>query len=305
MQNTRTDNIYFPLCFLSYVSEEQREEIARIPGAMAVPEIRHIAGKIISFGLVEYAKKLKNEWLLNDCERNEIEEYIRKNKLIAYIGNDIFDRYIVLSAINIGIDIANLEKTKLSHKELDNYRARFENVYGTDAKVKIHKDILFEVREGQFDERMFRVYCGVLSVIGDKQFVRITKERIMYAMLGCKSEKVFQRFEQNYKLLTERKVKTTIDKLRDRGFFDCITYGKRMTFYSTKFREAALHSVVAEAIAKNKLKKEKSKLKSEMLKDIVENKLTLLRTEYIKKQAEPEEETVNMELLPNTKKCQC
>lgn len=288
---------------MSYVSEEQREEIARIPGAMAVPDIRHITGMIISYGLVEYAMKLKNEWSLNDRERNEIEEYIRKNRLTAYIGNDIFDRYIVLSAINIGIDIANLEKTKLSHKELDNYRARFENVYGTDAKVKIHKDILFEVREGQFDERMFRVYCGVLSVIGDKQFVRITKERIMYAMLGCKSEKVFQRFEQNYKLLTERKVKTTIDKLRDRGFFDCITYGKRMTFYSTKFREAALQSVVAEAIAKNKLKKEKSKLKSEILNNNIEEKLSLLRSEYLKKQVEKEEESGTLELLRYAGRC--
>jgi hypothetical protein len=302
MQNLKTNNIYFPLCFLNYLNENDEEENHN-SSYITLPDIPSIANKIISYGIVVYAKKLEREWSISQIENIEIDKYIRENKLINSLSNSPLDRFIVLAAMNMGICINNLKQTKLRYKDLENYLARFESDHGMDAKVKIHKDILFEVRDRKFDERMFRVYCGVLSIIGNKPFVRITIKRIMYAMLGCKSEKVFCQFEHGSGLLTARQTKLTIDKLRDRGFFDCITYGKRITFYSTKFREAALQSVVAEAIAKNKLKKEKSKLKSEILNNNIEEKLSLLRSEYLKKQVEKEEESGTLELLRYAGRC--
>ncbi len=302
MQNIKTNNIYFPLCLLNYIDNEDEEENMHSTFTI-LPDISTIAGKLISYGIVEYAKKLERSWSISQIEDYEICRHIQEQNLTTYQSSDPLDRYIILAAQCLRLKIGDLEITKLNHKHLDDFHYQFENVHGKDAKVKIHRDILFEVREKQFDERMFRVYCGVLSIIGKKPYVRITMKRILYAMLGCKSEKVFNEIEHKQKLLSARQVKTTIDKLRDRGFFDYVTHAKRMTFYSTKFRDPALNSVVSEGIAKNKLKKEKSKLKSEMLKNDIEEKLKVLRSEYLRKQNEPVQETGNMELFRYAGKC--
>ena len=302
MQSIKTNNIYFPLCLLNY-NDAQTQGENHISTPSNVPDTPTIAGKLISYGIVEYAKKLQGSYIISKTEENEIVKYTLEQKISGHMSNKTLDRYIILAAICLGIRINNLKRTKLNHRDLHNFHASFENTYGKDAKVKIHKDVLLEVSEKSFDERMFRVYCGVLSVIGKKPFVRITIRRIRYAMLGCKSENVFNEFIRNPTLLTARQVKTTIDKLVDRGFFDFFTHKNRMTYYSTQFREADLEAVLAEEIARRKLKSARNRLKSEMLSSSIDARLKELRGEFVKNYAVRNENTPKLELLNCSAKC--
>ena len=252
----KTNNIYFPLCFLAYVSDRKNNPL---------PDLETTAHKIISYGIIEYAKKLQREdFFISEYGKKVIAEYVRRNKL--YLKQSVFNKYIVVSAIKLNLDIPGIETLKDQHRELAKYLDFYECQHGKDVNVKMHKHILFELMEKKFDERMFRVYCAILSVIGNKPFVRITIKRISYRMHGYKTEDIYLGSNPTCKVLTARQIKTTIDKLQERNFFDVITYGNRQTFYSTKYRHERLFDVLTKSISAKKDSKMKSKTRSKMLK---------------------------------------
>lgn len=262
MENNKTDNIYFSLCCLNYDKD-----------------ISKTAGILISYSIVEFAKKLENEIELNDDDDDKIENYIEENNLKKSIFP--IDNFIILSAIKLNISISSLHWTKKQHSEINNYIINFENKYGTDAKVKIHKDLLFEVRDEKFNERLFRVYCGIVSVIGSKKFVRITNKRISYRMLGFKSEDIYYKEKSYYKLMTARQIKNCTDKLCEKNFFARLTYRNRMTFYSTAYRGKEFNEVLTSSIALNKEKKSVNKIFNELLTSEVEEKRKQIREKLI------------------------
>ena len=85
-------------------------------------------------------------------------------------------------------------------------------------------------------------------------------------MHGYKTEDIYLGSNPTCKVLTARQIKTTIDKLQERNFFDVITYGNRQTFYSTKYRHERLFDVLTKSISAKKDSKMKSKTRSKMLK---------------------------------------
>lgn len=262
MENNKTDNIYFPLCCLNYDKD-----------------ISKTAGLLISYSIVEFAKKLENEIELNDDDDDKIENYIEENNLKKSIFP--IDNFIILSAIKLKISISSLHWTKKQHSEINSYIINFENKYGTDAKVKIHKDLLFEVRDEKFNERLFRVYCGIVSVIGNKKFVRITNKRISYRMLGFKSEDIYYKEKSNYKLMTARQIKNCTDKLSEKNLFAKLTYRNRLTFYSTAYRGKKFNEVLTSSIALNKERKEVNRILNKQLTSGVEEKRKEIREKLI------------------------
>ena len=262
MENeNKTDNIYFPLCCLNFDKD-----------------ISKTAGHLISYGIIEYASKLENNIELNDGDYEKIENYIEEHNL----SNNEDNYFIVLSAIKLNITMGSLSKTLKQHSEIETYINLFEYKYGKDAKVKVNKGILFDVRDKKnIDERMFRVYCAVVSVIGNKSFIRITNKRISYRMLGFKSEDVYYKEKHKSKILTARQIKTVTDKLSDRNFFAMRTYRNRLTFYSTKYRDAEFDTILTNSIAMNKAKKEVKKINNEKINTVVAEKLIELRKRLI------------------------
>lgn len=255
----KTNNIYFPLCLLAY-----QERDLECEGSLFVPTLPQLANDIISFGIVEYAAKLsKDRFVFSSVDKLAFDKYIKSQKL--KVENE-FDKYIVLSALKLTIDIHNIEVIKSIHKTFTNYVNVFESEFGKDVRVKIHKDLLRDVRDKKLDERMFRVYCAIVSIIGKKQFVRITRKRIAIRMLGFKSEDVFDKLQANYKLLTDRQIETTVNNCQRRNLFDFVTYGKRLIFYSLNRSKSELAKLVIESIAKQKHSKDKKEIRNKLLK---------------------------------------
>ncbi len=275
----KTNNIYFPLCFLAYVPDSESDN--DFEGCYALPDLKTIANKIISYGVIEYAKKLQREdFFISEYGKKKIAEYVRRNKL--HLKKDLFDRFIIVSAIKLNIYFYNLEGLKEQHRELAKYLDSYERKNGKDVNVKMHKNILFEIMEKKFDERMFRVYCAALSVIGNKSFVQITIKRISYRMHGYKTQDIYLASKPTCEVLTARQIKTTIDKLQERNFFDFFTYGNRKTFYSTKLRGKQLFDVLTYAVSKAKHKKTKRKIANKILSIEVKHKMNELDNEYIR-----------------------
>ena len=262
MENNKTDNIYFSLSCLNYDKD-----------------ISKTAGLLISYGIVNFAKKLEKEIELNDDDYNKIENYIENNNLKKSIFP--IDNFIILSAIKLNIDIVSLHWIKKNYSEINNYIINFELQHGKDAKVKLHKDLLFEVRDKKFDERLFRIYCGIVSIIGNKKFVRITNKRISYRMLGFKSEDIYYKEKSNYKLMTSRQVRTCTDKLSEKNLFAKLTYRNRLTFYSTAYRGKQFNDVLTSSIALGKEKKEVNRILNQQLTSGVEEKRKEIREKLI------------------------
>jgi hypothetical protein len=275
-KNGKTNNIYFPLCFLSY----REHEIIYGEDEEYIPTLPEIADYILDYGIVEYAMKLqRDEFFISDNDMSEVKK-IGKEKRIMISSK--LNKYIILSCLKLEIDLGNIENSKRSHAKLSLYLQEYEARHGKDAKVKIHKDILFEVRDKKFDERLFRIYCAVLSVIGNKNFVRITIKNISYRMHGYKTSDIYLMSDPSYEVLTHRQIKTALDKLQQRSLIHCNTYGKRQTFYSVKLKDERLLNVIAEKKSNEKFRKSKTKKANEMLDLKVKEKHLKLLMEYEK-----------------------
>jgi hypothetical protein len=119
----------------------------------------------------------------------------------------------------------------------------FERRHGTDARVRIRKDWGFEVRDKKgMSHPEFAVLAAIYSKIGaSKRPVRITRDEIWKRAHGFKSDHVF-RTEMNGQcpFLTQRQVRSNIERLHDRKFFARVTYGRRQTYYSHRMSAKAL-----------------------------------------------------------------
>ena len=212
MDKDKNQYIHFPLCCLNYDKD-----------------VSKTAELLISYGIIEFAKQLEKKIELNDLDTEVIENYIDENRL-GYVSES--DYFIILSAKKLGIDISSVSNTKHKHSEINRFINDFEYKHGKDAKVRVHKSIIFEVRDKQFNERLFRVYCAILSVIGNKNFIRITIKRISIRMLGFKSNEVYYKEKSKYNLMTARQIKTCSEKLSEKNLISKLTYRNRLTFYS-------------------------------------------------------------------------
>jgi hypothetical protein len=119
----------------------------------------------------------------------------------------------------------------------------FERKHGTDARVRIRKDWAFEVRDNKgMSYREFAVLAAIYSKIGaSKRPMRIIQAEIWKRAHGFKSDHVF-RAEMNGRspFLTQRQVRSIVERLRDRKFFARRTYGRRQTYYSHRMSSTAL-----------------------------------------------------------------
>lgn len=249
----RNQYIHFPLCCLNFSNN-----------------IIEIAEKIISYGVVEFAKILETQIELYENDINNIINFIKKNKIKGVNLENETDQFIILSCIKIGVIPFDLRATKSNQKELKSYIIEFEKRNGQDCIVRVHKDIIFEVRDGKFSELLFRVYCAVLSVIGKKAFVRITIKRISYRMQGFKDLKTANKeIAKSSKILTDRQIRTLTDKLQNQGLIDKLTYKNRLTFYSVLYRGKALDKIITRSIITKQFKKQKGNIRNKKINEAV------------------------------------
>jgi hypothetical protein len=126
----------------------------------------------------------------------------------------------------------------------------FERKHGTDARVRIREDWLFEVLGNKgMSYPQFAVLAAIYSIIGEAETpVLITREFIWKRAHGFKSDRVFRtEMDGRPPFLTERQVRSIIERLHYRRFFARRTYGRRQTYYSHRMTSKALAEQVFSA----------------------------------------------------------
>jgi hypothetical protein len=150
---------------------------------------------------------------------------------------------VVVGGEYLGIRFGCIKQALIEHACVMNFTKDFEQRHGTDARVRICKDWIFEVRDNKgMSYAEFAVLVAIYSKIGaNKRPVRITREEIWRRALGCKSQSVFKTETDGQVFgFTRRKVRSIIERLHDRKFFARVTFARRETYYSHRLSGAAL-----------------------------------------------------------------
>lgn len=156
-----------------------------------------------------------------------------------------FEHRIINAARKMKMEVCFIEDCIERYNVLNWHISSFIQKNGKDSYCRIGKDLFFEAISGGFNIENFCVYCGIQSVIGKKKkFVRITYDRIRYAMLGYRSKEIFEKNSLKRSFLTDRQIKRIVDILNSKQLFSKFTYARRCVYYSTRLNDDELKEAV-------------------------------------------------------------
>lgn len=228
----------FPLCALSFPGSE-RERL----------------NNIISFSCLEVGKQ---QWQ----KFRQIERDLRHEQQPSEIyctckidlANDTHQQ-AVAGAQQLKVIVGNIHGMVAGHACLTGFRRDFERKHGTDAQVRLATNLVFEARDGKgMSYQELAVLAAIYSKIGAARGpVRIIREEVWRRALGFKSKRVFSvEMRDCQARITQRQVRSIIERLHDRRFFARLTYARRQTYYSHRLTADQL----AEAVFVQKLRPE-------------------------------------------------
>src|SRR5262249_37275815 len=204
---------HFPLCLLSFGRDVQE----RLNG-------------IISLGCVELGIK---QWQTFSPAQKNFRRSCPPPPHLCNCKIDLLkdeELQVVAGCEYLNLRCQNAEAILADYARVIRFITEFECKHGTDARVRIRKDWVFEVRDNKgMSYPEFAVLAAIYSKIGaSKRPVLMTREEIRKRAHGFKSDRVF-RAEMNGRspFLTERQIRSYIEALHDRKFFARATYGRR------------------------------------------------------------------------------
>lgn len=233
--------LQFPLCLLSMTSS--KNELYKIIEDYAY----------INFGL-KFLPKIDEKIISDYKERVEFIYGEHREELTA----GILGQQVIWSGNN-QIYCNNLKVD--NYFKACQYIIKFESEYGKDALVRLRKNIISLLKSGEMSERNFRILTSIYSVIGNKDYSSVTYEQIRYRMFGFKKRNIFEIEKQNnpkIKLLTHRKIGTTVKKLEIQGWFTSCRPFNRKKYYSNRMDFETLYNrITRKEDAWTKLQKKK------------------------------------------------
>lgn len=223
----RTLQVSFPIeSFLLFAGQEESSDA-------------DLMSILLNYNAVRLAVKFRDE--------NGHDRFAARASTIAAIDgvpNDYESKNPEHNLVIVGAYLAHLilPSAKAALKNFDRLQAfteKHKNKFGGSPWACVHRDLLFEVRDGSgIHPREFRVLCGISSIIGTKKFKRITRPFIAMRAAGFKSSAVVSALAEKHQvdLLTDWKVTDTVKKLRRRNLLNVCRPNKRETFYAERHR---------------------------------------------------------------------
>ena len=235
---------------------------------------------VISYSIIEFAYYLSRTTDLSNTDYERTSDFLSAYYHCEYeddltpeaqaMYEDDFNSYILMACKIIGVTIGSLDATKTRHSKLNSFIDDYEKKHGKDCKVKINKDMLFDTRDGKIDFELFSLYCAIKSVLGKKEFSRITNETLRYRMLGFKKKSIYDsRIKSKHKdnLLTDFQIAQRVIKLQERGLINYVTHRRRLKMFTTKYvtiDKAEFYELVDEYFTNRNVKKiQQSKINSD------------------------------------------
>jgi hypothetical protein len=218
---------------------------------------------IISFGCVDLGKK---QWQRFNSTEKELRRSVLPSLHTCRCPIDLAkDEHlqVVAGAERLHITIRNIQRVLDKHAMLSRFIKEFETRYGTDARVRIRADWVFEVRDGKgMSYQELAVLAAIYSKIGaSRRPVRILRDDIWQRAHGFKSDWVFrQEMNGRTPFVTCRQVRSIIDRLDARKFFARVTYARRQTYYSHRMSAKELNEAVFQLKTRRDLARRASRM---------------------------------------------
>jgi hypothetical protein len=140
------------------------------------------------------------------------------------------------------------------HAKVKEFADMMEKEYGTFPTVRVRKDIVLDAMSAKMNPRDFAVFCAVLSIVGDKDCYKTTRARIISCSLGYKSKEMCSKDKLRHlliirqdgirKLMTTKELRTSLDRLENRGLISRCSCGSTCTYYSVRLSYDELKSKV-------------------------------------------------------------
>jgi hypothetical protein len=189
---------HFPLCLLS-----------------TVEDVRTGVDHIISFACVEVGKERWQKFSEN--ERGDRRSFLPDPPVCSGVDLEKDEELqAVVGCEYLDVCAGNVKSMLASHAQLSSFVREFEKRHGTDARVRIRTDWLFEVRDKiGMSYKELAVLAAIYSKIGAARGpVRILQDEIWKRAHGFKSDRV-SRAEMNGRdpFLTLRQVRSIIERL--------------------------------------------------------------------------------------------
>lgn len=130
-----------------------------------------------------------------------------------------YQLHLATSDNHLGITIGTNDSTLKRYNQATKIKQDFEFKYGPDAMPCCKKSMLFDFRDKhQKDIDTFRAYIGIISLIGQRNFISTTKPVILSRMIGAKCKEAYTHFSD------DPIIKKTVDKYKTRYWMDKLLF---------------------------------------------------------------------------------
>lgn len=194
--------------------------VAMLKGAL---ETQPTIQRIVSYGLWHYGCSLINT--APDQISLLAEEYAESNPQIKDIELNNYHHQILLAASKrLGVTLGGVVRTLKEAKDLH------QQFGTTGTQCRLRSDLLWDAHNQEWLLNRFLTLVGVIAAIGDREAVRVSRERIRTLAAGHNSPKDAT---NELPILADGTVKHWLDKLRMQNIFRVCKCGK-FTWYSIR-----------------------------------------------------------------------
>ena len=228
----------FPLCLLS--KEQDKVKLINL---------------ILNYCLVEKALSYEEDYEPTEEQITDFEENYK-----SYNPSNSLHNRMIKALDFFEFTLGNFNFTITQYYDAKKYINNFEEKNGKDSYAAIGLDLVWDCLGKGFGLEHFKILCAINSILGKrKKYVRITLDRIRYAMHGYRSKAVYNKsnHRSTKMLLSDKQLKNRIDFLNNKKFFSRFTYARRQTFYSTQIKS---NEALIEAVKNYKVFRAKRKL---------------------------------------------
>jgi len=241
----------FPLYALAYGSESKQR-----------------LNDIIDYCCVEVGTK-ESAGMALDEKREAAEELSAKPQ--GYNPTYPTHLALVIGMKMLNVCNGNAQAMLDGHRSVRQFVQTMTTQHGTSPLVRIRSDLFWSTFKGEMSYRRFSVLCAVYSVIGSKDYCRVTRDRIIAGALGYKSAGMISpdllatRFD-GVEPLTENQVRRTLDELENASLFARVQVSKRKVVFSNRLSRKEVMAKVLSATTKQTKKLRSNRSEDEELR---------------------------------------
>lgn len=223
---------------------------------------------IIDYCCVEVGTKESAEMALNE-KKEAAEELSAKPQ--GYNPTHQNHLALVIGMKMLNVCNGNAQGMLNAHGSVRNFVQLMTTQHGPSPLVRIRSDLFWGAFKGEMSYRRFSVLCAVYSVIGSKDYCRVTRDRIIAGALGYKSAGMMNpdllatRFDEAEKL-TENQVRRTLDELESASLFARVQVSKRKVVFSNRLSRKEVIAKVLETQTKQTKKLRSNRKEDEELR---------------------------------------